>query len=146
MNDLCFSLNKLIALAFGCLLAIPAGADENDFRCLKSVGLKNPLRLQFTLVTDQDDVGNVIYEKGSARIPLKRVKETQLRRGQAGRPSEIETRWAEMTPAGTGGTYVVVSQGAVLSSFRYLRQDGKQFTFTEEPEAATEQACRWPVE
>ena len=41
---------------------------------------------------------------------------------------------------------VVFSQGAVLSSFRYIRQDGKQFTFTEEAEAATEQACRWPVE
>ena len=145
MNDRCFRLNKLVSLAFGCLLAIPVGADENDFRCLKSVGLKNPLRLQFTVVTDQDDVGNVIYEKGSARIPIKRVKETQLRRGATGRPSEIETRWAEMTPDGNGGTYLVVSQGAVLSSFRYMRKDGKQFAFAEDPEAAAEQACRWPV-
>ena len=137
-------MNKLIGLLLGALLSCPVGADENDFRCLKSVGLKNPLRLQFTLASDHDDVGSVIYKNGSARIPIKRIKETQLRRGPKGRPSEIETRWAEMVPEGGGGTYLVVSQGAVLSAFRYVRQDGKQFIFEEEPEAAAQQGCQWP--
>ena len=136
-------MNKLISLLLGALLSSQVGADENDFRCLKSVGLKNPLRLQFILASDNDDVGSVIYKNGSARIPIKRVKETQLRRGPKGRPSEIETRWAEMVPEGGGGTYLVVSQGAVLSAFRYIRQDGKQFIFEEEPEAAAEQGCHW---
>lgn len=137
-------MNKLIGLLVGTLLSSQVGADENDFRCLKSVGLKNPLRLQFTVAADSDDVGSVIYKNGSARIPIKRIKETQLRRGPKGRPSEIETRWAEMLPEGGGGTYLVVSQGAVLSGFRYIRQDGKQFPFEEEPAAAAEQGCLWP--
>jgi len=137
-------MNKLIGLLVGALLSSPVCADENDFRCLKSIGLKKPLRLQFTLASDNDDVGSVIYKNGSGRIPIKRVKETQLRRGPVGRPSEIETRWAEIAPEGAGGTYLVVSQGAVLSGFRYIRQDGKQFSFEEEPEAAAEQGCHWP--
>ena len=137
-------MDKLIGLAFACLLGNLASADENDFRCLKSVGLKNPLRLQFTPASDEGDIGSVVYKNGSAGIPIKRIKETQLRRGPKGRPSEIETRWAEMVPEGAGGTYLVVSQGAVLSAFRYIRQDGKQFIFEEEPEAAAEQGCHWP--
>jgi len=137
-------MNKLIGLVFGVLLASPVSADENDFRCLKSVGLKNPLRLQFTYVTDQEDVGNVAYKNGSGRIAIRRIKETQLRRGPGGRPSEFETRWQEVAPEGSAGTYIVVSQGALLSEFRYVRQkDGKQFRFEEDSEASTENGCNW---
>ena len=137
-------MDKLIGLLFGVLLASLVSADENDFRCLKSVGLKNPLRLQFTYVTDQEGVGNVAYKNGSGRIAIRRTQETELRRGPKGRPSEFETRWQEIAPEGSGGTYIVVSQGAILSEFRYVRQkDGKQFKFEEDSEASTENGCNW---
>jgi len=118
-------------------------ADQNDFRCFKSVGLKNTLRLQFVFQSDNDDIGYVIYKGGSARIPVKRQKEKELRRLPGGRPSEFETQWREITSDETGGTYVYVSQGAIIDNFRYIRKDGKIFKFTEDLNASAENGCAW---
>ncbi len=67
-----------------------AAADQDNFRCYKSVGLKNTLRIQFVIQSDNDDVGYVVYEGGSAPIPVKRLKEG-LKRPPGGRPSVFET-------------------------------------------------------
>ncbi len=127
------------------LTASSAMADQNDFRCFKSVGLKNTLSIQFVFQSDNDDVGYVIYKGGSARIPLKRLKEKELKRGPGGRPSEFETQWGEMTSDGTGGMYVYVSQGALIDNFRYIRKDGKIFKFVEDLDASTDHGCAWAI-
>jgi len=137
-------MNRLMGvLAIVLLAASSAMADQNDFRCLKSVGLKNTLRVQFVFQSDKDDAGYVIYQGGSAPIPVKRLKEVELRRVPGGRPSEFETQWKEMTSDGTGGTYVYVSQGARIDNFRYIRKDGKIFRFVEDLEASTDGGCAW---
>jgi hypothetical protein len=137
-------MNRLIGvLVIGFLAVSSAIADQNDFRCLKSVGLKNTLRIQFVFQSDKDDVGYVIYQNGSRPIPVKRLKEKELKRVPGGRPSEFETQWQEITSDGTGGTYVYVSQGALIDNFRYIRKDGKIFRFVEDPDASTDNGCEW---
>ncbi|HSN90645.1 MAG TPA: hypothetical protein VLS93_05415 [Anaeromyxobacteraceae bacterium] len=85
-----------------------------------------------------------VYENGAGRIPVKLVEEKELRRVPGGGPSEFEMRWMEVLPDGTGGTYVMTVQGAVLGTFRYVRQkDGKVFRFEEDPDAAGEERCEW---
>ncbi|HAJ26741.1 MAG TPA: hypothetical protein DCG53_05775 [Syntrophus sp. (in: bacteria)] len=118
--------------------------DINDFRCLKSIGGKTPLRLQFVFNTDKPDVGYVIYKNGSGPIAVKMIKEREVRRVKGGGPSEYEAQWEEITSDGTGGKYNVVSQGARISEFRYIRKkDGKQFKFEEDVESITEKGCKW---
>lgn len=134
---------RLIAILAGILVVSSAMADENDFRCFKSVGFKKPLRLQFVFQTDKDDVGYVRYQGGSGPIQVKRLKETELKRVPGGSPSEFETQWREIIPNGTGGTYRVVSQGARISEFRYIREDGKIFRFEEDLDASTDTGCVW---
>lgn len=137
-------MNKLIGvLVIVFLTASSAMADPNDFRCLKSVGLKNTLKLQFVFQSDKDDAGYVLYQGGSARIPVKRIKEKELKRGPGGRPSEFEAQWKEITSDGTGGTYVFVSQGAQIDNFRYIRKDGKIFKFVEDLDASADNGCQW---
>jgi len=119
-------------------------ADEGDFRCFRSAGASSSLRLQFVFQTDKPDTGTVVYQNGSGPIPVKLLAEKELNRGPQGRPSEIEARWQEITPDGRGGTYVVVSQGAVISAFRYIRKtDGKSFVFNEDTGAVADKGCTW---
>lgn len=40
-------MNKLFGILIVILVCTSAAAGENDFRCLKSIGVKTPLRLQF---------------------------------------------------------------------------------------------------
>ncbi len=138
------------AILAALLAALCAGAsslgaqDENDFRCLKSIGLKSPLRLQFVFRTDKNDLGYVTYQGGSGRIAVKKTKEKELRRVLGGRPSEFETQWQEITSDETGGTYFIISQGALISEFRYIRKkDGKIFRFEEDIDASAEKGCEW---
>ena len=137
-------MNKLFGVLIGILVYTSVAADVNDFRCLKSIGLKTPLRLQFVFQTDKPDVGYVIYQNGSGPIAVKRLKERELREVPGGRPSVTETQWEEITPDGAGGKYIVVSQGARIYEFRYIRKkDGKVFKFEEDLEASTEEGCEW---
>lgn len=143
-NDAEVPMNRLVVvLVIGFLAASSAMADQNDFRCLKSVGLKNTLRIQFVFQTENDDVGYVVYKGGSAHIPVKRLKEKELKIVPGGRPSVFETQWREITSDGTGGTYVYVSQGALIDNFRYIRKDGMIFKFVEDPDASTDNGCAW---
>ena len=137
-------MNKIFFITVCVLIGNSAVADANDFRCLKSISLKNPVRLQFTFPSDKDGVGYVTYQNGDGRIALRKAKEQELRRAPGGRPSEFETRWEEVSPDGTGGTYILVSQGALLTGFRYIRKkDRKIFRFEEDLDASTENRCEW---
>jgi hypothetical protein len=136
-------MNKLFGVLIAILVCTSAAADVNDFRCLKSIGVKTPLRLQFVFQTDKPDVGYVIYQNGSRPIEVKKLKEREVRRVPGGRPSEFETQWREITSDGTGGTYVFVSQGAHIDNFRYIRKDGKIFKFVEDLDASTDNGCEW---
>ncbi|MGD9949850.1 MAG: hypothetical protein AB7U29_15420 [Desulfobulbus sp.] len=136
-------MNKLIGILSVLLAASSAMADQNDFRCLKSVGLKKSLKIQFIFLSDKDDAGYVIYQGGSAPIPVERLEEKELNRPPGGRPSEFEIQWRETISGGTGGTYVFVSQGAHIDNFRYIRNDGKIFRFVEDIEASTDNGCEW---
>jgi hypothetical protein len=102
-------LNKLFVVLIGILVCTSIAAEENDFRCLKSIGLKTPLRLQFVFRDDKPDLGYVIYQKGGGPIAVKKLKEREMRKVPGGRPSA--TQWEEITSDGTGGKYIVVSLG-----------------------------------
>ena len=138
-------MNKLFGVLIGILVCTSvAAADENDFRCLKSIGVKTPLRLQFVFQTDKPDVGSVIYQNGSRPIAVQKLKEREVRGVPGGRPSITEAQWEEITSDGTGGKYIIVSQGARIYEFRYIRKkDGKLFKFEEDVEASTEKGCEW---
>jgi hypothetical protein len=118
--------------------------DVNDFRCLKSIGVKTPIRLQFVFNTDKPDVGYVIYKNGSGPIAVKKLKEREVREVPGGRPSGFEAQWKEITSDGFSGKYIIFSQGARIYEFRYIRKkDGKLFKFEEDVEAWTEKGCEW---
>src|SRR6266571_7570591 len=137
-------MNKLLGVLVGILVSNSVVANENDFRCLKSIDVKTPLRLQFIFRTDKTDLGYVIYQHGSGPIAVKKTKEKGLKKAPGGRPSEIETQWQEIASDGTGGTYFVVSQGALITECRYLRKkDGKILMFEEDIDASAENGCEW---
>ncbi|MGA3083665.1 MAG: hypothetical protein ABSE95_02595 [Thermodesulfobacteriota bacterium] len=137
-------MNKLFGVLIAILVCTSVAANENDFRCLKSIGVKTPLRLQFVFQTDKPDVGYVIYQNGSRPIAVKKLKEREVRRVPGGRPSVTEAQWEEITSDGTGGKYIIVSQGARIYEFRYIRKkDGKLFKFKEDLEASSEEGCKW---
>lgn len=138
------TMKRLIGFLAGMIMASSAMADENDFRCLKSLGLKNTIRLQFVLQTDKDGIGYVKYQAGSGPVPVKRLQEKELRRAPGGGPSAVETQWAETATDGAVGTYTIVSQGARISEVRYVRKDGKTFRFEEDLDASTDKGCEWP--
>lgn len=134
----------LIVAAIAIFLGKPVFADEGDFRCLKSVSLKNPVRLQFTFRSDKDDLGYVTYQKGSGRIPVKKISEKELRQVPVGRPSEFEMTWEEIAPDGSGGRYVMIVQGARIYGFKYIgKKNGKVLKFEEDIDAFSEKGCVW---
>lgn len=140
----CLKLMPMVVVVTGIFLCTPACADENDFRCLKSVGLKNPVRLQFTFQSDKDGLGYVTYQRGSGRMQVKKISEKELRRVPGGRPSEFEMTWQEITPDGSGGRYVMVVQGARIYDFRYMdKKSSKVMKFEEDVDAFTEKRCYW---
>jgi hypothetical protein len=63
---------KLFGVLIAILVCTSAAADANNFRCLKSIDIKTPLRLQFVFKTDKPDVGYVIYQNGSRPIAVKK--------------------------------------------------------------------------
>ena len=137
-------LLPLVSVVTGIFLCTPVFADENHFRCLKSIGLKNPVRLQFTFQSGKDDLGQVTYQRGSGHIQVKKISEKELRRVPGGRPSELEMTWQEIMSDGSGGRYVMVIQGARIYDFRYIGQkNGKVLKFEEDVEAFTEKGCDW---
>ncbi len=136
-----------------------AVAGPDDFRCFKSLGHQPPIRLQIDFSGANE--GYVRYEHGSGRIPVVNTATRELR-APPDRPREFTMRWREQVQAqaqdraqdraqkqdqaaaGAGGEYVMTSQGARVSDFRYIRaKDGKVFRFEEDLPASGENACTW---
>jgi len=84
-----------------------------------------------------------MYQKGSGEIRVKRKKEETVREVTGGRPWEFQSVWEEVTSNGNGGQYIITSQGAIISEFKYIRKDGKVFSFEDDLEASTADGCRW---
>lgn len=82
-----------------------AVAEEDEFRCLVSIGVKKPIRLQFVFPPDSSDLGKVIYQGGSGAIQVKRKSERTIEEAPNGRPWQFESVWEEITKDGIGGTY-----------------------------------------
>lgn len=137
------SMKIFFALLTGLLLCTSAVADDNDFRCFKSIGLKNPIRLQFTFPSTDHGLGSVSYQNGSGPIAVKQTAEKTLREVPNGRPWVFENVWTEVEPKGAGGRYVFVIQGAVISDFQYVRKDKKTFRFEEDLDATGDDGCNW---
>lgn len=132
-----------IGILFGVLLCSGALAGENDFRCFKSVGLKHPLKLQFDFPSENQDLGYVTYQNGSGKIPIKNINVKEIR-AVPGRSSEFKAEWQEVTPDNSGGKYIVVSQGARVYEFQYIRKKGRTiFKFEEDLESSDEEGCKW---
>ncbi len=115
--------------------------DQNEIRCLKSVGLKSLIRLQFEF-PGPNQLGYVTYEHGSGRISIKQLdmKETQK---VSGRPSFYTLKFGEVIPDHSGGIYTLVVQGAMVEDAEYKRKDGKVFHFEDDTEALGEKGCMW---
>lgn len=133
-------LSTFLFVFLSCSYAV---ADENDFRCFVSIGTKTPIKLQFNL-PKEGHPGQVIYQKGTGPIELKLIREKELERGPDGRPSLFETVFEEVMKKGSGGRYVWISQGAVTSDFKFVRQkDGKVIKFEEDLGASGDNGCEW---
>ncbi|MCX4028468.1 hypothetical protein H0A36_15480 [Endozoicomonas sp. SM1973] len=118
-------------------------ADESEFRCLKSVGLHNSIKLQFNFPMGNEKFGYVSYQKGSGKILVRNTKE-ETKEISVGRPLEFTNEWEEVTSGGTGGKYILVSQGALIHDFKYIRKkDGKVYSFEEDYQAISENGCQW---
>jgi hypothetical protein len=129
-------------LCVGLLCSTAFAQDEqNKVRCLKSVGLKTPLRLQVEF-PGSNKLGYVTYEHGSGKISIKQLvaRETQK---VSGRPSFFTLKFEEVTPDHSGGTYTLVTQGAMVEDAEYRRKDGKVFHFEDDTAALGEKSCTW---
>lgn len=137
-------MRKTISVFLGILACANVIAGENDFRCLKSLDTKNPIRLQFDFPAQDKKVGYVTYQKVSELIQVKNTNTKEIRRASGGRPSEFEAEWVEKFASGEGGTYLVRSQAARIYDFKYIRKkDGKVFRFVEDLDASVGKGCQW---
>jgi hypothetical protein len=120
--------------------------DEKDFRCFKSIGLKKPLRLQFSFQPYESGEGYVTYQNGSGFIHITKVTEKEAKKIPSDGPSEIEAIWQEDIAEGSGGKYIIKSQGTRVRELKYIRKkDGKIFNFEAdlEAEASGKNGCAW---
>ena len=132
---------RAAVLLLGGVLCAAAQADTGDIRCFRSAGPGKPLRLEFGFPPEGSKTAYVRYENGSANIALKLVKSDAVEM-EPGRPMEFTTTWKEDLPG--GGAYTVVSQGARVYGFTYIRaKDRKAFAFDEDLESWEEGGCRW---
>ncbi len=125
--------------------APPVRADQDNVRCLRSIGVKPLLRIQFGLHGNSDSSGYVLYQGGGGPIPLRLLKVTELRRVDGGRPSEFETQWIEVTTTPSAGRYVYSNEGALIDDFHYIRSDGMVFKFVDDSDVLDAGRCTWPT-
>lgn len=136
-------MKYLIAMLLASALCGAALADNGEVRCLVSSDARTPVRLQFELPEGKRRTASVAYQRGSGKIMLRHV-ETSSVETAPGRPFEFTTTWAEGPRGAPGGTYTVVTQGARIYGFTYVRaRDGKRFVFDEDPAALTGPGCSW---
>jgi hypothetical protein len=136
-------MKKILMLFFGLALNHIAFADENDFRCLQSINLKKPIRLQFNYPQDTQKPGSVTYSNSKISIPVKLNSEKTIKKAPNGRPWVFQAVWEEIPDTGIGGKYIITSQAANIYEFKYVRNDGKVFMFEVNIDASTENGCKW---
>lgn len=136
-------MKKVILMFLGFALSHIAFADQNDFRCLQSIHLQKPIRLQFNFPQDTQETSSVTYSTSKESIPIKLKSTKTLDEGPVGRPSLFQYVWEEMPSTGSGGKYILSSQGALIGDFKYVRSDGKVFRFEVNTDASTENGCKW---
>ncbi len=137
-------MKKWLCVLFASLTCGSALAGEDDFRCLVTVGEKNPIRLQFVFPADNSDIAQVTYQHGSGAIPVKRITERTVEEAPGGRPWLFESVWEETTKDGGGGKYFIQTQGGRIEAFKYVRRkDGKVFKFEEDLDSTGETKCEW---
>lgn len=127
----------------GLMISSAALAGSNDFRCFQSVGLRKPIKLQFSFPTEESKMnqGHVRYQRGSDDIPVKRLTIRDLYENTDSKP-EYEAIWQELVT--DGGKYLIRGQGALIYSLTYIRKkDGRSFEFQDVPEAYGEKGCSW---
>lgn len=134
----------LAALLFLCTAASPVRADQDNVRCLRSIGVQPLQRLQFALRANSDSSAYVLYQGRRAPIPLKLLKVTELRRVEGGRPSEFETQWIEATAPESAGRYVYTNEGSLIDDFQYIRADGRIVRFVDDADVLDAGTCLWP--
>jgi hypothetical protein len=126
------------------IVATPAvWADQDNVRCLRSIGVQPLLRIQFGLDSTNESSGHVLYQGRQGPIPLKLLKVTELRRGAGASPSEFETQWMEATDSRSAGRYVYTNEGAMIDDFHYIRNDGRIVQFVDDSDALEVGRCAW---
>lgn len=137
-------MKRHLAVLLLLIVAAPAvWADQDNVRCLRSIGVQPLLRIQFGLDSTNDSSGHVLYQGRQGAIPLKLLKVTELRRGAGGRPSEFETQWMEATAPRLSGRYVYTHEGAMIDDFHYIRNDGRIVQFVDDSDALEAGRCSW---
>jgi hypothetical protein len=134
----------LAVLLFLFIAASPVRADQDNVRCLRSIGVQPLQRLQFALRSNSDSSAYVLYQGRPAPIPLKLLKVTELRRVEGGRPSEFETQWIEATAPESAGRYVYTNEGSLIDDFQYIRADGRVVRFVDDADVLDAGTCLWP--
>ncbi|WP_143594023.1 hypothetical protein [Synechococcus sp. BO 8801] len=123
--------------------ASPVRADQDNVRCLRSIGVEPLQRLQFGLRANSDSSAYALYQGSPGPIPLKLLKVTELRRVEGGRPSEFETQWMEVTAPASAGRFVYTNQGALLDDFHYIDNDGRIVRFVDDADVLEVGRCSW---
>lgn len=120
-----------------------AAITPDDFRCFRSVDQRRVIRLEFIVAEGPHHDSFVVYEHGTGKIPVDLIDQHEI--AAAGdRPGEFVSRWRGRGPDGTGGDYVMTSQGAIVSGFSYVRKrDGKIVRFAVDDAAAGADGCDW---
>lgn len=134
----------LAVLLFLNAAASPVRADQDNVRCLRSIGVQPLQRLQFALRSNSDSRGYVLYQGSRKPTPLKLLKVTELRKAAGGRPSEVETQWIEVTAPESAGRYVYTNVGTLIDDFQYIRKDGKIVRFVDDADVLDAGRCVWP--
>ena len=135
-------------LAFLLLLIVaapPVSADQDNVRCLRSIGVQPLQRIQFGLKSNSDSSGYVLYQGSRGLTPLTLLKVTELSKAEAGRPSEFETQWVELTAPESAGRYVYTNVGTLIDDFQYIRKDGTIVRFVDDSDVLEAGRCTWPT-
>lgn len=134
---------RAIVTILAALLAPAASAAPADFRCFRSAGAGRPILLQFDFPQGKRAVGHVSYQRGSGKIPVRLVS-TQSEETAPGRPRAFTTTWKEVVQTGPQGSYTLVTQGARVYGFTFVRgKDRRRVEFEEDLDAAGERGCVW---
>jgi hypothetical protein len=123
--------------------ASPVRADQDNVRCLRSIGVQPLQRLQFALRSNSDSSGYVLHQGSPKPTPLKLLKVTELSKAEGGRPSEFETQWVELTAPESAGRYVYTNIGALIDDFQYIRKDGRIIRFVDDSDVLDVGRCSW---